>query len=137
MQPASSLDIEDPVALIEYLRTRGVVGADDQPSIEILKGGVSNRVVRVLKPTGEAWVIKQALPKLRVAVDWYASPDRIHREALGLRWLKALGLAVPELRFEDPDHHLLAMDAVPEPHVNWKSDRDARGHACRFLQPAG
>jgi aminoglycoside phosphotransferase (APT) family kinase protein len=122
LQPASSLDIEDPDALVEYLRTRGLVGADDQPSIEILKGGVSNRVVRVLKPTGEAWVVKQALPKLRVAVDWYSSPDRIHREALGLRWLKALGLAVPELRFEDPDHHLLAMDAVPEPHVNWKSD---------------
>jgi len=78
--------------------------------------------VRVAKPTGEAWVVKQALPKLRVAVDWYSSPERIHREALGLQWLKALGLAVPEVRFEDPDHHLLAMDAVPEPNVNWKSD---------------
>jgi aminoglycoside phosphotransferase (APT) family kinase protein len=78
--------------------------------------------VRVVKPTGEAWVLKQALSKLRVAVDWYSSPDRIHREALGLRWLKALGLPVPELRYEDAEHRLIAMDAVPEPHVNWKAD---------------
>jgi 5-methylthioribose kinase len=81
---------------------------------------VSNRVVRVLRPTGEAWVVKQALLKLRVAVDWYSSPNRIHREALGLRWLKTLGVSVPELRFEDATQYLLAMDAVPEPLENWK-----------------
>jgi 5-methylthioribose kinase len=96
------------------------VGADEELSTEILKGGVSNRVVRVLRPTGEAWVIKQALIKLRVPVDWYSSPNRIHREALGLQWLKALGVSVPELRFEDGARCLLAMDAVPEPLENWK-----------------
>jgi 5-methylthioribose kinase len=89
--------------------------------LRVLKGGVSNRVVRVAKPTGEVWVVKQALPKLRVAVDWYSSPSRIHREALGLTWLKRLGLAVPELRFEDAERYLLAMDAVPDPHDNWKA----------------
>jgi aminoglycoside phosphotransferase (APT) family kinase protein len=89
--------------------------------IEILKGGVSNRVVRVAKPNGEAWVVKQALPKLRVAVDWYSSPTRIHREALGLKWLRELGVAVPRLQFEDGERYLLAMEAIPEPHENWKS----------------
>jgi tRNA A-37 threonylcarbamoyl transferase component Bud32 len=73
-------------------------------------------------PSGEAWVFKQALPKLRVEIDWYSDPDRIHREALGLKWLKSLGLPVPELRFEDAAEHVIAMDAVPEPHVNWKAD---------------
>jgi 5-methylthioribose kinase len=106
---------------VRYLRTRGVIGADDQLQVEVLRGGVSNRVVRVQKPTGEAWVVKQALPKLRVAVDWYSSPARIHREALGLKWLKELGIAVPELRFEDPVSYLLAMEAVSEPHENWKA----------------
>jgi aminoglycoside phosphotransferase (APT) family kinase protein len=107
-------------ALVEYLKERGLVGADEELRTEILKGGVSNRVVRVLRPTGESWVVKQALPKLRVAVDWFSSPDRIHREALGLRWLKEIGVSVPELRFEDAADHLLAMDAVPEPLENWK-----------------
>jgi aminoglycoside phosphotransferase (APT) family kinase protein len=97
------------------------VGANEELRMEILKGGVSNRVVRVLRPTGEAWVVKQALLKLRVAVDWYSSPNRIHREALGLKWLKALGVSVPELRFEDGARYLLAMDAVPEPLENWKA----------------
>jgi aminoglycoside phosphotransferase (APT) family kinase protein len=65
--------------------------------------------------------LKQALPKLRVPVDWFSSPQRIHREAAALRWLTDLGIAVPMLRFEDQTVHLLAMDAVPEPHENWKA----------------
>jgi thiamine kinase-like enzyme len=68
-------------------------------------------------------VVKQALEKLRVQVDWFSSPERIHREALGLRWLAQLappGTITP-LVFEDFEHHLLAMQAVPQPHDNWKS----------------
>jgi aminoglycoside phosphotransferase (APT) family kinase protein len=68
-------------------------------------------------------VIKQALEKLRVAVDWFSSPARIHREAAGMRALSSFlaGGAVPRLIFEDHEHDLLAMEAVPQPHVNWKS----------------
>jgi 5-methylthioribose kinase len=73
-------------------------------------------------PGGEAWVLKQALEKLRVPVDWFSSPARIHREAAGLRWLTQLSPpgAIPGFVFEDPEHHILAMQAVPQPHVNWK-----------------
>lgn len=134
----SNLDIEDADELIEYLRTRELVGRDEPLRVEILKGGVSNRVVRVHRSTGESWVVKQALPKLRVAVDWYSSPDRIRREGLALRWLKALDVPVPELRFEDADNYLLAMDAVPEPNENWKqvllSGRVDRAHVRSFSQ---
>jgi aminoglycoside phosphotransferase (APT) family kinase protein len=73
------------------------------------------------RSTDDSWVFKQALPKLRVSVDWFSSPERVHREAAALRCLAALGIAVPTLRFEDPAAHLLAMDAVPEPHENWKA----------------
>jgi aminoglycoside phosphotransferase (APT) family kinase protein len=90
----------------------------------VLTGGVSNRVVLVERPSGDAWVVKQALAKLRVAADWFSSPERIHREAAGLRWLESL--APPEtttrLIFEDHQHHILAMQAVPQTHTNWKSD---------------
>ncbi len=54
---------------------------------EVLAGGVSNRTVLVERPTGASWVVKQALPKLRVAVDWFSDPKRIGREALGLKYL--------------------------------------------------
>jgi 5-methylthioribose kinase len=118
----AELDIENHTALLEYLRGRGLLAPDEEPAVHTLQGGVSNRTVLVSRPDGEAWVLKQALAKLRVAVDWFSSPTRIQREALGLRWLARLvpQQAITSLVFEDPEHYLLAMRAVPEPHVNWK-----------------
>ena len=58
-----------------------------------------------------------------MAVDWFSDPVRIGREALGLKHLGDLVPAdsVPRFLFEDPAHHLLAMTAVLQPHVNWKT----------------
>src|SRR5262249_7051795 len=86
-------------------------------------GGVSNRTVLVKRPNGEAWVLKQALAKLRVKVDWFSSPERIRREAEGLRWLTRLAPlgTLPAFVFEDDREYILAMAAIPEPHANWKS----------------
>ena len=118
-----ALDIEQPDALIAYLRDKGHIEAGEQPIIRNLAGGVSNRTVWVERPTGEAWVLKQALAKLRVSVDWFSSPERVHREALGLRWLAQLAPpdTITPLVFEDHTQHLLAMQAVPQPHDNWKT----------------
>ena len=121
---AKPLDIEKPGALVSYLKATGRVGEDEELAVRVLMGGVSNRTVLVERhQTGRAWVVKQALPKLRVAVDWFSDPQRVHREALGLRWLEALAPAgtITPLLFEDRDNHLLAMEAVPEPHENWKT----------------
>jgi aminoglycoside phosphotransferase (APT) family kinase protein len=116
-------DIEQPAALIAYLRETARIAPDESPRIEILAGGVSNRTVLVERPCGEAWVVKQALAKLRVAVDWFSDPVRIEREALGLKYLAELAPAgaITPLIFEDREYHLLAMLAVPRPHDNWKS----------------
>lgn len=119
----SELDIEQPAALVTYLRQAGHIGETESPTLQVLAGGVSNRTVLVTRATGEAWVIKQALTKLRVPVDWFSAPERVHREALGLRALGQLlpGDALPAFVFEDHTYHLLAMSAVPQPHHNWKS----------------
>jgi 5-methylthioribose kinase len=130
-----SLDIEAPGMLYAYLQQKGYLQPDEVVEIVPLAGGVSNRTVlvqrqadrhgkqRVTQSKGEAWVVKQALEKLRVAVDWFSSPVRIHREAAGLREVARLLPAdtVPTLVFEDPIEHLLAMSAVPQPHNNWKT----------------
>ena len=71
------LDIEQPEALLNYLRTNGRIGPNEQASIHTLGGGVSNRTVLVERANGEAWVIKQALRRLRVPVEWYSPPERI------------------------------------------------------------
>ncbi len=117
------LDIEQPGALVDWLRDHGKIATGESPRITVLAGGVSNRTVLVERESGESWVVKQALEKLRVQVDWFSSPERIHREALGIRWLSELappGTITPFI-FEDHESHLLAMAAVPQPHENWKT----------------
>jgi 5-methylthioribose kinase len=87
-----------------------------------LQGGVSNKTVLLLRSGGSAWVLKQALSKLRVKSDWFSDPSRIRIEADALRFLLEIvptGMITP-LVFEDVDQNILAMEAVPEPHENWK-----------------
>jgi tRNA A-37 threonylcarbamoyl transferase component Bud32 len=118
-----SLDIEQHDTLLAYLRAAGHVSGCESPAFTTLRGGVSSRAVLVRRADGRDWVIKQSLAKLRVDVDWYGNPERIHREAVGIRWLGHLAppSTVPALLFEDHEHHLLAMDAVPQPHCSWKT----------------
>jgi 5-methylthioribose kinase len=117
------IDIEDSVSLLHYLREKKLIGAGETVTFEKLQGGVSNRVVLVKPATRAAFVLKQALEKLRVEVDWFCSPDRVHREAMGLRCLASLAPpgTISKLVFEDFENHLLAMNAVPQPHESWKS----------------
>lgn len=137
MPVRSTVDIEQPQALAGYLRATGRIAPGENPSIRVLAGGVSNRTVLVERASGESWVIKQALPKLRVAVDWFCPPDRAAREALGTRWLNTIAPdSTSRLVFEDAANYLFAMEAVPQPHENWKamllSGRVERDHARQF-----
>src|SRR5689334_22184756 len=105
-----NVDIEQPDELLRYLRASGRIGEGEEPQIRVLAGGVSNRTVLVEREH-ESWVLKQALAKLRVPVDWFSDPVRIHREAAALRWLErnAQPGAVPRFVFEDESHHVLCM----------------------------
>jgi 5-methylthioribose kinase len=117
------LDIEDFDALRSYLTRYGHIGADEAVSFRRLLGGVSNKTVRVTWADGRGWVLKQALAKLRVEVDWFSSPERIRVEAKALRWLNRLAPpgTTPVFVFDDAVNHLMAMEAIPEEHENWKS----------------
>jgi 5-methylthioribose kinase len=123
MKPSIEVDIENVDALTAYLRDSSCIAADETPHIRVLAGGVSNKTVLVQRASGEAWVVKQALPKLRVAADWFCNPDRIQREAEGMRRLHDLAPAgtITRLVAEDFPNFLLVMEAVPEPHANWKT----------------
>jgi aminoglycoside phosphotransferase (APT) family kinase protein len=138
MNSAAELDIEDAGALAQWLRDTGRIAPAIAVRSEVLAGGVSCKTVRVELSDGSAWVLKQALAKLRVRADWFSDPARIHREAAGLRWLARLAPsgATVSFVFEDFAAHVLAMTAVPEPHANWKAQLLARGpdadHALQF-----
>lgn len=122
-------DIEKPGQLEAYLRAESYLGADETARVQPLTGGVSNRTVLVELPGGRRWVVKQALEKLRVQAEWFCDPARIHREAAGLRALNELAPSGSTVGFvfEDTTHHLLAMQAVAEPHENLKTSLMSSG----------
>ena len=133
-----ALDIENPAEALTYLRGTGLIAPDESPRIEVLAGGVSSRTVLVERDRGESLVLKQSLAKLRVAVDWFSDPARIFREALAMRYLGELAPqgSITRLIREDRECGLIAMEAVPRPHSNWKSmllAGDVRnGHVRQF-----
>jgi 5-methylthioribose kinase len=117
-----NIDVENFDELARYLRATHRIDETETPTFRILSGGVSNKTILVARRNGEQWVIKQALPKLRVESDWFSDPERILVEANGLRYLPHItppGSITP-LIFEDRSQHMLAMVAVPQPHENWK-----------------
>lgn len=119
---AGRINIEDPAALLLYLSRQALIETGESPTLRILAGGVSNRTVLVQRQNGQAWVLKQALTRLRVEVDWFSAPERIHREAAGLRWLGEIVPGyVPQFVFADDRQHILGMSAIPQPHQNWKA----------------
>lgn len=125
---ATQLDIEDPDQLAAYLESQGWTPKADRLRFTNLHGGVSNRTVLVEGLDQGPWVMKQALARLRVAEEWLSDPVRIGREAAGITALNELlpPGSLPKLIFEDPAHHLLAMEAVQPPFEVWK-ERLLRG----------
>ncbi len=99
---------------------------DEPREVEFLTGGVSSIVVRVTTDS-EAYVIKQALPRLRVAADWYARPERSLVEArCGLILSELVPGFVPEVVAIVPDRNAFVMRSAPPGSETWK-DRLIRG----------
>ncbi len=96
---------------------------------EELAGGVSATVVAVTGP-GVAVVVKQALPRLRVADEWLAKPERAATEVEAMRLCSSLTPgAVPRVLAADDHDHVLAMELV-ESGANWQSEvGEGRAHA--------
>jgi 5-methylthioribose kinase len=139
-----AFDITNPDAVTAYLRCRAHIAPDEPVRVDVLAVSTCNRLVRVERARtgnagcGEAWVLKQALPRQQVPGGWCSDPGHIGREAEALRWLPQLappGTIAP-LIFEDPERNLLAMAAVPRPHQNWKTmlleGRVGPAHAGQF-----
>ncbi len=117
------IDVESKTELEEYLKKKHWIPLESSIQTELLTGGVSNKTVLVEISHGNCFVVKQALKKLRVQVDWFSDPARIIREADGIQALSQYADqgTIPEFLFLDRDEYLLAMEAVPEPHENYKT----------------
>ena len=112
------MDVEEPSDLGPYLAQRGY----RMSSSEILPGGVSSRTVLARIADRGAIVVKQSRHVLKSQSDWRSDPRRIRQEALAMEWLPRWTPpgSIPHLCFLDEANHILAMEAVPQPHHEWK-----------------
>ena len=83
----------------QYLLDKGLVAAGEPFSVHYLPGGVSCETVRV-RTGAKEFVIKQALPKLRVKEDWFSDIRRIFTEKDCLSvYYRLVPKSTPELYF--------------------------------------
>ena len=108
-----------PGALVEL----GVAPAGVPVTVRPLAGGISNIVLAAEWPGGRA-VLKQSLPKLRVAADWPFDRSRIINERRALERLASLlpDGSVPAVLAHDDDRFLFVMSRAPEGGGNWKEE---------------
>lgn len=100
---------------------RDELGRADEPrEVEFLPGGVSSIVVRLVSDSG-AYVIKQALPQLRVEAPWFSRPERSAIEARAAAALfELVPGSVPEIVAMATDRNAFVMRSAPEGSVTWK-----------------
>jgi aminoglycoside phosphotransferase (APT) family kinase protein len=117
--------------VIDYLVARGVVPGDVELTVEELAGGVSGTVLAVRGP-GVALVVKQALPRLRVAEEWTAPARRTDTEAAALRLAaRLIPGRVPPVVDSDAGEHVVVLQHAPAGWRNWQAELLAgRAHAA-------
>ena len=114
------ISISDEKVMRQYLLDKGLVAAGEQFSVHYLPGGVSCETVRV-RTGAKEFVIKQALPKLRVKEDWFSDIRRIFTEKDCLSvYYRLAPQSTPELYFCDEENYLFGMEAAPEQAEMWK-----------------
>lgn len=103
-----------------YLASRGLTLRTDA-AITTLEGGVSASVFLV--ENGDSrWVVKQALPELKVASLWRSDPRRALTEARALRVAGSLiPGAVPGVVDADAEMCSITMMAAPATWENWRT----------------
>lgn len=105
-----------------FLAERGLVGDAAAVRARPLSGGVSN-VVLAVESDGWRAVVKQALPRLRVADEWFATQERALAEAAALRLAADLTPgAVPAVLDVVEPTYAIVIAAAPDGWANWKDE---------------
>lgn len=108
--------------IVAYLKERKLLLPEENPSVNILTGGVSN-VVFAVSGNGRDLVLKQALPELRVSANWGVDQRRVLVEARAIEVLHNVSPEnVPKLMDVDPDRFTLVIERAPRSMTVWKED---------------
>ena len=103
------------------LRRMGLVGDQEIPQLTALSGGVSSLIL-LAKTARGLLCVKQALPRLKVAQEWYAPVERNEAEVAWLRVAAQITAdSVPRILGEDAQTHSFAMEFLaPAAYPVWK-----------------
>jgi 5-methylthioribose kinase len=115
------LGLIDAEGVGTILADLGVVAPGERIRAEPLSGGISNIVLGVEWGSGRA-VVKQSLPKLRVAADWSFDRGRIVNERRCMAYLGEIleDGAVPDVIAHDDERFLFVMTWAPDGGEVWK-----------------
>jgi 5-methylthioribose kinase len=104
-----------------YLAERGVFASPDELEVLELTGGISAAVFAV-RGEGRRVVVKQALPRFRVADEWLVPQERVAAEAQALELMAGLEAdSVPPLLDVDSKTFTLVMEEAPPGWGPWKA----------------
>jgi 5-methylthioribose kinase len=109
--------------ILRLIRNAGLVPSDARPRMRRLTGGVSSDIW-LIEAGSTVFCVKRALPKLRVALDWWAPVQRNANEAA---WFKVvcefMPESVPAILAEDAEAGVFAMQYLEEAdYANWKTE---------------
>jgi 5-methylthioribose kinase len=101
----------------------GLLRPDEKARITSLAGGVSSDIWKI-QTADRSFVVKRALPALKVAAQWRADPRRSRREVDYLRWLAEVAPGWgPRVIADDPEQCLVAMEwLAPDVFPLWKTE---------------
>src|SRR5512146_778591 len=130
---------EEHQEIAPALAAMGLIQDGESFHLERLSGGVSCDVYKVGRTAQPPLVVKRALPKLRVAHDWRAPPERSITEVAWMRLVAGINPDwVPKILGEDHAHHLFAMEFLaPERYPLWKSELAAGRNVEAFAASVG
>jgi 5-methylthioribose kinase len=122
LAPVMELTQEQRTGICEALYRMNLIAVGERPQITPLTGGVSSQIVRVDTSSG-AVCVKQALPKLKVAQEWYAPVERNRAEVAWMRVASRIASdCVPAVLGEDAQTLSFAMPYLePTIYPAWKA----------------
>ena len=118
--PDRSIELDAPATeFLRMLRSDGLI-RDPAATITPLAGGVSSAIYLV-RADNRQFVVKRALPKLKVKQEWLADTSRNGNEAAYISYVaRFLPHDVPRLEYVSGDHGYFCMEYLGESWQNWK-----------------